>query len=190
MKKKLLAVLIASVLIFVLTACSAGGSDVSGGLDGASNGYTDGDGNVIAGDGAEDEIGETNPKEEATDYKAVNVFEGVTLSVKEGSITPTGFTLILENENDTECQYGTFYCIERKNGDTWIKLPYVIEGDVSWNDVAHILPGKQSLEEAVNWNWLYGSLDEGEYRIIKEFIDFRATGDYDTYYLAAEFVIS
>jgi len=52
-----------------------------------------------------------------------------------------------------------------------------------------LLPGKQSQEKNVDWDWLYGSLDEGEYRIIKQFYDFRATGDYDIYYLAAEFLI-
>jgi len=45
-------------------------------------------------------------------------------------------------------------------------------------------------EWKVDWSWLYGSLDTGEYRIVKDILDFRKTGDYDKYYLAAVFLIS
>jgi len=41
----------------------------------------------------------------------------------------------------------------------------------------------------IEWDWLYGSLDTGEYRIVKNILDFRSTGDYDQYKLAAEFTI-
>lgn len=34
-----------------------------------------------------------------------------------------------------------------------------------------------------------GSLDPGEYRIVKKILDFRSTGDTDQYTLAAEFTI-
>jgi hypothetical protein len=42
---------------------------------------------------------------------------------------------------------------------------------------------------AVDWEWLYGSLDSGDYRIAKDILGFRAAGDYDKFYLAAEFSI-
>ncbi|MGO4890647.1 immunoglobulin-like domain-containing protein, partial [Anaerobacillus sp. MEB173] len=41
----------------------------------------------------------------------------------------------------------------------------------------------------VDWDWLYGSLDTGEYRIVKDILDFRSTGDYDKRHLTAEFTI-
>ena len=31
--------------------------------------------------------------------------------------------------------------------------------------------------------------EQGEYRIIKDILDFRGTGDFDTHYLAAEFTV-
>lgn len=125
-----------------------------------------------------------------TEYEAVNAFEGVTLGVKEGSITPAGLTLVFHNNQDAEHIYGSFYGIERKNGDKWTKIEYVIKENVGWDDMAYIVPANQSVEEAVDWEWLYGSLNAGEYRIIKEVLDYEAPGEYKTYYLAAEFVIS
>lgn len=41
----------------------------------------------------------------------------------------------------------------------------------------------------VDWNWLYGVLEPGRYRIIKPVDDFRGTGDFTMYYLGAEFEI-
>ena len=41
----------------------------------------------------------------------------------------------------------------------------------------------------VNWEWLYGELPAGEYRIGKEIMNFRGAGDYDTEMLYAGFVI-
>ena len=41
----------------------------------------------------------------------------------------------------------------------------------------------------IDWNWLYGELPAGKYRIGKEIMDFRGTGDYDTSIYFAEFEI-
>jgi hypothetical protein len=64
-----------------------------------------------------------------------------------------------------------------------------VEGDYGFVDIGYDLsPGEENKWD-VDWKWLYGSLEAGEYRIITDILDFRATGDYDTYYLAAEFII-
>lgn len=125
-----------------------------------------------------------------SEYEEVNVFEGVTLFVKEGSITPAGLTLVFENAMEAEHIYGSFYCVERKDGDQWFALPYVIKQNVGWDEMARILPAKGSSEETIDWEWLYGSLNQGEYRIVKELLVMQEAGDYKKYYLAAEFVIA
>jgi hypothetical protein len=45
-----------------------------------------------------------------SEFEAANVFEGVTLSAKEGSITPAGLILVFENDKDAEHIYGSFFC--------------------------------------------------------------------------------
>ncbi len=44
-----------------------------------------------------------------------------------------------------------------------------------------------SVEWEVNWEWLYGSLSAGTYRIGKEVMDFRGAGDYDQEFFYAKF---
>ena len=43
------------------------------------------------------------------------------------------------------------------------------------------------VEWEVNWEWLYGELPVGKYRIGKQIMDWRAPGDYDTVLYYAEF---
>ena len=42
----------------------------------------------------------------------------------------------------------------------------------------------------VNWEWLYGKLAPGKYRINKEVMDFRETGDFDKKIYSLEFIVS
>ena len=58
------------------------------------------------------------------------------------------------------------------------------EYERAWTDDAWIIPMNDGVEWEVNWKELYGELSVGYYRIGKNIIDFRDTGDYDeeTYY--------
>lgn len=49
---------------------------------------------------------------------------------------------------------------------------------------------RKSSEHELDWEWLYGSLASGTYRIQKSVTDFRATGDYDKYTVYAEFILN
>lgn len=48
--------------------------------------------------------------------------------------------------------------------------------------------GETSIK-SVTWDWMYGKLPAGQYRIVTDVIDYRAAGDFDKYYLAEEFEI-
>ena len=61
--------------------------------------------------------------------------------------------------------------------------------EVGWTAEAWIIPMNDTVEWEVDWEWLYGSLTEGRYRIGKEIMDFRGTGDYDKEMHYAEFEI-
>jgi len=44
-------------------------------------------------------------------------------------------------------------------------------------------------EAVIDFEWLYGKLEPGRYRIVKTVTDFRGTGDYTDYVYTAEFSI-
>jgi len=124
-----------------------------------------------------------------TPYETVNNFDGVTMTVKKGTASPTGLTVAFENNSNSQCIYGQYFLLEKKINGRWYQVPVAIDGSYGFNDIGYTLASGDDGEWAVDWDWLYGSLDAGEYRIVKDIADFRGPGDYDTYYLAAEFTI-
>ncbi|MGI6707280.1 MAG: immunoglobulin-like domain-containing protein [Clostridia bacterium] len=125
-----------------------------------------------------------------TTYETVNNLNGVTMTVKQGTVSSTQLTVIIENRSGSDCIFGEFFDLEKKINGVWHKLPVTFDGDYGFNSIGYDLPPEESREWTVDWEWLYGSLEAGEYRIVKDILDFRDAGDYDTYYLAAEFIIN
>jgi hypothetical protein len=121
----------------------------------------------------------------------VNDIEGVSMTIKEGTVTPTGLTVILENTAEKTYIYGEAYILEKKVEDTWYKLKYTYEGNFAFFLIGYNLGPGRMTEWAIRWDIPYGTLDEGEYRILKSVIpDDDNDGKPDEYWLAAEFVIT
>lgn len=116
---------------------------------------------------------------------------GITLSVK--SVTPASLTIVCTQsggEPTGELHTGSYYSLERRSEEEWIPvemLPHDL--NIAWTAEAWIIPTEDSVEWQVKWDWLYGELPSGTYRIGKEICDFRGTGDYDTHFCYAEFDI-
>ena len=111
---------------------------------------------------------------------------GLTLSVS--SVTPTGATLVFKQSggNPTgELMTGSHYRLEDKNGE----LPYIVEGDVAWTAEAYRIQKDGEIQMQANWEWLYGTLEPGTYRIYKGVMDWREAGDSDSKEYFAEFTI-
>jgi len=124
-----------------------------------------------------------------TEQKAV---WGLTFEVKD--VTPTGLTIVCTQsggEPTGELQTGSYYFIEKKEGDRWGGMEYteIEEDQVGWTAEAWIIAPDNTLEWEVDWSWLYGELPAGEYRIGKSVMDWRETGDYDEAGIYAEFRI-
>ncbi len=98
---------------------------------------------------------------------ASNEIEGVSMTVEDGTVTPTGLTLFIRDTNDEPYTYGQWYELQKKTDDQWTALPVVVEGDYGFTDEG-LLPDKDGiLKLDVDWEWLYGKLEPGEYRIVK-----------------------
>ena len=119
---------------------------------------------------------------------------GITLSVK--NVTSTGLTLVVSQNggNPTgELQTGEAYRLIALTDGTWkaveeLPLPEGVDGR-GFNSLAYLLPKGETREFDINWEWIFGELPSGTYRLIKEFMDFRKTADYDTFEYWVEFEI-
>jgi len=113
----------------------------------------------------------------------------IIMRVKDGTATPSGVTVTLKNVTDTEYTYGESYTVQRKTDNGWIDVEPVIE-NYGFNSIGYMLPAMGSEELIIDWEWLYGKLPAGNYRIAKEALFFRSPGDYDTFTLFSAFTIA
>ena len=114
---------------------------------------------------------------------------GLTFTVRDA--TPTGATLVWEQSGGSptgELETGSDFFLERLEDGEWEAVPY-IDPNVAWTAEGYLVPMGETVEKAVNWEWIYGELSAGEYRVCKDFMDFRETADYDTKTLRAPFVL-
>lgn len=115
---------------------------------------------------------------------------GITLTAE--NVTPTSATIKCTQsggEPTEELQTGSRYILETWTQDYgWQEVP--CDAEVYWTEEVWLIPKDRVTEWEVNWEWLYGKLSEGKYRIGKEITDFRDTGDYDTAIYYAEFEIA
>lgn len=79
----------------------------------------------------------------------------------------TGATLILQNGTLRSLTYGEDYSLERLQEGEWVAVEPVRD-DYAFASVGYSLParGRRTLE--IDWEWLYGRLAPGDYRIGKE----------------------
>lgn len=115
---------------------------------------------------------------------------GISLSVH--NVTPTGLTIVCTQSGGTpsgELHSGSWFVIEKYDGDKWIRVEPKADG-LAWNEEAWLITMNGSVEWEEGWEYVYGTLSSGQYRIGKQIYDFRETGDYDTAMCYAEFEIS
>lgn len=133
-------------------------------------------------------VGCVNEDLQPTVYETVNNLVDVTMTVKEGTVSINGLTLILENNSDENYIYGEAYVLEKKIASDWYQVPILLD-EYGFEDIGYLLDSLTKSEWKVGWEWLYGSLDGGEYRIVKSMLDVKEAGNYETNYLAAPFTI-
>ena len=103
--------------------------------------------------------------------------DGLELTITQSGGAPTG-----------NLQFGSPFYLMVRHGDMWKMVPVIIDNG-AWTMEARILPMESSVTFAVDWAWLYGTLPEGKYRLVKEIDDFRGTGNFDTQAYYVEFEI-
>jgi len=108
----------------------------------------------------------------------------VSMSVQ--NVTRTGLAFTLLNTSDKEYTYSEDYILYIRRNGAWERL----DEEAPFNSIGYSLPPNSKTEAAdIDWGWLYGKLENGEYKIEKGIIYRRAPGDYDSYVAECEFTI-
>lgn len=132
------------------------------------------------------------PEDRGQNTEADSRIEELGLSLEVTECTGTGATLVFRQSggNPTgELIFGDDYCIQRYENGEWADVPVAIKGNYGFHAVAYIIAPGEDREFQIDWEWLYGELGSGKYRIRKGVDDFRKTADYDEYEIYAYFEI-
>ncbi|MCD8036754.1 MAG: DUF4163 domain-containing protein [Clostridiales bacterium] len=109
-------------------------------------------------------------------------------------VTSTSLKLsctLVNGETNVEYDTGSMYWIEKKDDDAWVSVVTLHQGeDLAWTSEAYIIPTDGSAEWTINWEYLYGELPAGEYRIGKTIYAYRGAGDYEEAVYYSEFAIA
>lgn len=100
----------------------------------------------------------------------MNQVNGISIKIKEGTLTNTGATFIITDTTDKNYSYGEPYRIDKKENGKWKEAPRVIE-DAFFNEPAYLPDENNQIIRKVNWEWIYGKLQPGTYRFVTDASD-------------------
>lgn len=110
--------------------------------------------------------------------------DDVILSISEGSLSGLGCTYILENNGDTDIFSNEVYYVQIWKNDKWNQ----IESESSFPAIESWTRSGEKSEKAISWEFLYGELPAGKYRLLVSF-QFNDTLSGSEYYVATEFSV-
>lgn len=94
--------------------------------------------------------------------------QNITMRIKEGTLKKGSATIIIEdlNPNNKEDIFGISFVLYEKIGNEWVSLPPKVD-EYGWTLRDYHVNDKNILEMETNWEWLYGELKPGQYKIAK-----------------------
>lgn len=99
-----------------------------------------------------------------------NQVDGVSIKIKEGTLTNTGATIIITDTTDKNYSYGEPFRIDKKENGKWKEAPKVID-DAFFNEPAYYPDENNEIVREINWEWIYGKLKPGTYRFVTDASD-------------------
>ncbi|MFI3225890.1 MAG: immunoglobulin-like domain-containing protein [Clostridia bacterium] len=192
--KKIISLSLAFIMMMALAACndtpaSDGGlGDASGTTEDISvesGEHMSGGADMLEVDGhmQSDEM-------ESTQQATTQQNWGITFTASD--VTPTGLTLICEQadgEQQGELMTGSLYWLQVYENSRWEEVDYIVqEVNIGWTSEGWMIFPNEKNEWEVDWEWLYGELPTGTYRIGKSVMDLIEAGNYEeqTYYVEFE----
>lgn len=97
----------------------------------------------------------------------VNKIENVLMTIKEGTLTNTGATVVITDTNTNKHTFNSEYRIDKKVNDGWVEAKR-IDNNFAFKDLAWVAGDDNTITNNLNWEKLYGELEKGQYRIVKK----------------------
>ncbi len=106
-------------------------------------------------------------------YTSESESDEIAVAMDLSNISNTGVTVRFRQYADRsidELIYGEGYAISRYENNEWVPVPQIME-NAAFTDMGYMIPtgGEALINE--NWEWLYGKLPRGTYRISKTILD-------------------
>ena len=71
------------------------------------------------------------------DTAELNEIDGVTMTIKKGTLTRTGATIIITDVSGKSNIYGDEYRLDKKVNGKWEELEIIYKGDYGWNLIGY-----------------------------------------------------
>lgn len=113
----------------------------------------------------------------------------INMYIKEGTLTNSSATVVIETDYDYEITFGESFFIEKL--DQKDNVYKRIEKDCLFNDIGYILKKDEPRELKQDWSYCIGDLPKGSYRLVKD-ITFDSdipVDENDIYYIWTTFEI-
>lgn len=118
------------------------------------------------------------------DTAELNEVEGVSMTIQKGTLKRTSATIIITDLSGKKNTYGEEYRIDKKENGNWKELDVMVKGEYGWNMIGYLVGTNNKLVMEINWQWLYGKLEDGEYRLVKNLY---MSEEKKNYYFSVEF---
>lgn len=126
-------------------------------------------------------------KEKEEELKTI---DEITVTIKDDSLTKTSMIVHIEEKDIKRVVYGESFIIEKKENNKWKEVKK-INTNYAFNSMAYYANYNGVLEMYQDWSKIYGELDKGKYRLVKDVFYESDTPitDEDKYYIYVEFDI-
>ena len=127
------------------------------------------------------------PKADGAVEQEIPGYEGLSLSVREDSVSSGGINVEILNESGEEIALeSSSFQIHVKKGEQWLAVKFTKELSLNGISRPAECPAGEVVAESYKWD-SYGNLSSGDYRIVLSFYK-RTTGE--SFDSAAEFTIA
>lgn len=116
----------------------------------------------------------------------INSNKDIILEIVDGTLSASGVVVKMTNHSDENLIYGEDFILQKSKNEEWYMIPYKDDKNYGFPDIGYTLEANRIEEMNITWDYAYGKLPRGNYRLIKFF---SVEGSGRNYYSAVEFSI-